>query len=119
MRKAFIPVVAGLLVVGGTAAWKVQHEKTQDALQARARVSADAARQTALAAVPGGRIVESELEEEDGRLIYSFDIEAADGTHDVEIDALTGQVLQSALENEDEDHDDEREDDEKAEHRSR
>ena len=117
MRKALALAVGGLLVVGGTAAWKAQHDR--NALQERARVSAEDARATALAAVPGGKVVESELEDEDGRLIYSFDIEAADGTHDVEIDAITGQVLQSALENEDEDHDDEDRDDGKAEHRSR
>ena len=116
MRKALVLAVGGLLAVGATAAWKVQHDR--NALQERARVPAEDARATALAAVPGGRIVESELEEEDGRLIYSFDIEAADGTHDVEIDALTGEVLQSALENENDDHDDDTED-EKAEHRSR
>ena len=117
MRKALALAVGGLMVVGATAAWKVQHDKS--ALQERARISPDAARATALAAVAGGKVLESELEEEDGRLIYSFDIEAADGTHDVEIDALTGQVLQSALENEDEDHDDDDTDDGKAEHRSR
>ena len=116
MRKALVLAAGGLLVIGATAAWKVQHDR--NALQERARISADDARATALAAVPGGKIVESELEEEDGRLIYSFDIEAADGTHDVEIDALTGQVLQSALENDDDDHDDDTED-EKAERRSR
>jgi uncharacterized membrane protein YkoI len=116
MRKALVLAVGGLLVVGATAAWKVQHDR--NVLQERARVSPEDARATALGAVPGGRIVESELEEENGRLIYSFGIEAADGTHDVEIDAITGQVLQSALENEDEDHDDDTED-EKAEHRSR
>jgi uncharacterized membrane protein YkoI len=117
MRKALILAVGGLVAVGATAAGKVQHDRS--ALQERAQVSADAARATALAAVPGGRIVESELEDEDGRLIYSFDIEAADGTHDVEIDAITGQVLTSAVENEDEDHDDDDKDDGQAEHRSR
>ena len=117
MRKALVLAVGGLLIIGATAAWKVQHDR--NVLQERARISADDARATALAAVPGGKIVESELEEENGRLIYSFDIEAADGTHDVEIDAITGQVLQSALESEDDDHDDDDRDDGKAEQRSR
>ena len=117
MRKAITLGAAALLVVGATAAWELQHDRSQDELQARTRTSADAARETALAAVPGGRIVESELEEEDGQLIYSFDIEAADGTHDVEIDAITGKLLQSGLDDEDEDHDD-RNDDDKGERRS-
>ena len=111
MRKAFTLAVGGLLVIGATAAWKAQHDR--HALQERARVSPEAARAAALGSVPGGKILESELEEEDGRLIYSFDIEAAD----VEIDAITGQVLQSGLENEVYDHADDERDDRKAEQR--
>ena len=103
MQAGLALTIAIVLTVGSTAAWKIQHERTahQAVLQGRARISSDAATQTALAAVQGGRVVESELEEEDGRLIYSFDIAGTDGIHDVEIDALTGELLQDELENED------------------
>ena len=46
---------------------------------------------TALAKVPGGTIVKTDLEEEDGRLVWSFDI-ATPGTRDiteVQVDAKT------------------------------
>ncbi|MFL6228252.1 MAG: PepSY domain-containing protein [Pyrinomonadaceae bacterium] len=53
------------------------------------------ARAKALAQVPGGRVKSSELEREKGRLIYSFDIRPAAGTgiDEVNVDAVTGEVL--------------------------
>ena len=64
-------------------------------LLARAKVTEIQARALALARVPGGRFVDAELEEEDGRLVYSFDlvVDGQDGMMDVEIDAMTGEVL--------------------------
>jgi uncharacterized membrane protein YkoI len=59
-------------------------------------VSVDAARQTALARVPG-QVLEEELEEDDGRLVYEFDIRpTAAGVPDQEVvvDATTGQILE-------------------------
>ncbi len=65
------------------------------ALLARAKVSVEAARAAALARVPGGTIKAGELEEEDGALIFSFDIavEGMEGIEEVHVDALTGEVL--------------------------
>jgi uncharacterized membrane protein YkoI len=77
-------------------------------------VSFDAARRTALEAVPHGRIVEEEIEREDGRLIYSFDIVegAAEGVmRDVEIDAQTGALLQNVVDDLDDDEGEEEDDD--------
>src|SRR5262245_16530037 len=110
MRKGLLLAGVGALAIGATAAWQVQRESTQHQqaeLRARAAISEDQARQTALASVRGGKITEAELEEENGRLIYSFDIEVAGqaGNYDVEVDALTGQLLQSRLESADADDD--------------
>ena len=61
-----------------------------------AAVSVDAARQTALTRVPG-QVLEEELEHDDGRLVYEFDIRpTAPGVPDQEVvaDATTGQVLE-------------------------
>lgn len=65
------------------------------ALLARARVSVEAAMATALAEVPGGEVTGGELEEEDGKLIFSFDIrvDGQDGIEEVHVDALTGEVI--------------------------
>ncbi len=64
-------------------------------LAARVKVSGEAARATALARVPGGKVRSGELEEEGGKLIYSFDIEVAgnEGVQEVQVDALDGKVV--------------------------
>ena len=63
-------------------------------LMARARVPGDSAIALARSAVPKGRITKAELEEEDGKLIYSFDMRVAGkaGVYEVHVDAMTGAV---------------------------
>ncbi|NOT47482.1 MAG: PepSY domain-containing protein [Acidobacteria bacterium] len=64
------------------------------------------ARTIALRRIPG-TIVEEELEKEKGRLQYAFDIKDSSGKiWDVEIDAVTGEVLQAIEESEENDSDD-------------
>jgi uncharacterized membrane protein YkoI len=60
----------------------------------RATITPEEARRLALAAVPGGAVVAAELEEEDGVLLYSFDIEVAGQAWitEVHVDAMTGVV---------------------------
>jgi uncharacterized membrane protein YkoI len=60
-----------------------------------AKVTEEAARASALAKVPGGKVTESELEREKGKLIWSFDITVAGkpGVEEVQVDAVTGAVL--------------------------
>lgn len=46
-----------------------------------------------------GTIKSSELEKEHGKMIYSFDIKTADGkTTEVNIDAITGEVIEKKVE---------------------
>jgi uncharacterized membrane protein YkoI len=73
----------------------VKIEEDKEGLWARATLTPDAAMKIALARVPGGTITEAELEEEDGRLIYSFEIKVAGkaGEDEVEVDAKTGEVV--------------------------
>lgn len=61
-------------------------------LQALARITAEQARSSALARVPGtaGQV---ELENEDGNLVYSVEVRTASGDRDVKVDAGTGGVL--------------------------
>jgi uncharacterized membrane protein YkoI len=63
------------------------------ALQGLATVSADQARDAALAAVPG-TANKVELDNENGSVVYSVEVTGADGTvTDVKVDAGNGQVL--------------------------
>jgi uncharacterized membrane protein YkoI len=73
----------------------VQIAEDKEGLWARATLAPDSAMKLALARVPGGTISKGELEEEDGRLIYSFDIKVAgkSGEDEVHIDARTGEVV--------------------------
>ncbi|HET7187274.1 MAG TPA: hypothetical protein VFI52_03935, partial [Gemmatimonadaceae bacterium] len=48
--------------------------ETTRQLKAEAKVTEKAARVTALAQVPGGHVRKHELERENGRLVYSYDI---------------------------------------------
>ncbi len=56
------------------------------------------ARKTALAA-ENGKIKSEELEKEKGKQIYSFDIEMPNGLHEVNIDAMTGKLVEDSIEN--------------------
>jgi uncharacterized membrane protein YkoI len=71
----------------------VKHE-SQSALRKEAKVTMAQARATALKEVPNGRVRSSELERENGKLIYSFDIRVPgkSGIEEVNVDAVTGAV---------------------------
>lgn len=68
---------------------------SQAALRKEATIAERVARKTALAAVPGGKVQSHELERENGKLIYSYDIKVAGkpGIEEVNVDAMTGDVV--------------------------
>ena len=67
-----------------------------------AQISEDSAKTIALAQVPDGNIENGELENEDGKLIYSFDIKVAgkEGIEEVHVSAMTGEVIKREHESE-------------------
>ena len=66
-------------------------------LAAKAKIAEATAAATALAKVPGGKIESVELEEEDGKLIYSYDIKVAGkkGIEEIQVDAMTGAIAKT------------------------
>jgi hypothetical protein len=84
---------AGLLAGGliGCASEKESEAK----LAAEAKISRADAEKTALTKVPNGTIKEGELEKEKGKLIWSFDITIPDSKDikEVNVDAITGDVV--------------------------
>ena len=64
-------------------------------LMAEAKVSKETAQASALAKVPGGTVKDGELEQEKGKLIWSFDITVPNSQDikEVAVDAITGDVL--------------------------
>ena len=69
-------------------------------LQAKAKLTSDEAQAIALKEVPG-TVIESELEDEDGVVVYGFEIQSTNGVQDVKIDAATGKVVKVEADNED------------------
>ncbi len=79
---------------------KVTVKEEKPGLLARAKVTSDAAIATAQAKVPKGKLASAEIEEENGKLIYSFDFktEGKSGIDEANVDALTGKLLSFAHE---------------------
>lgn len=73
---------------------------SQDALKAQAKVTETDARATALAKVPGGTVQSAELENEHGKLVWSFDIKDSRSPNviEVQVDAKTGRVVSKKAE---------------------
>lgn len=104
MTKSHIATITlslalGLLPLVAHASGPVSAEQAK--LQKEAKISPEHARKIALAHVKRGTIASSELERENGKLIYSFDIHEA-GRHDVtevNVDAMNGRIVAIGHEN--------------------
>jgi hypothetical protein len=70
---------------------------SQAALSKEAKITMEQAQKTALAK-EAGKIQSKEIEREKGKLIYSFDVKMADGVHEVNVDAMTGEVVEDTIE---------------------
>ena len=75
-------------------------DENQAMLHARAKISEAKAREIASAKVPSGTIKSAELEEENGKLIYSFDISTPGTSNitEVAVDAITSNVVDFSVE---------------------
>ena len=99
----YATMIAAALTIAGTIRASAQEAKgttkkeatSQAALRKEAKVAEADARKTALAQVPGGKVQSHELERENGKLIYSYDIKVAgkSGIEEVNIDAVTGAIV--------------------------
>src|SRR5215475_2005070 len=65
-----------------------------------AKISEETAAATALKAVPNGKISSVELEKEDGKFIYSYDVKVPgkSGIEEVHVDAMTGELVSNVHE---------------------
>ena len=98
-KKLAVLLSMGLLALGlgslasaQTAAPK--KSKIPASLKSQAKISVEQARTTAITKVPG-EIKEEELEKENGKLVYSFDIQAT-GQNDiteVQVSAIDGTIV--------------------------
>lgn len=116
MLKSFVIVIAVALASPAMAhaqqptqpaPHRIKIKEARPGLAADARVSGDSAIARARRAVPDGRIVSAELEQEGGKLIYSFDmrVKGKEGITEVHVDARTGAVAPLEHESGDDDSD--------------
>ncbi len=94
--RAIITVGALLILAHPVAAQTMARLKEESpGLLAKAKVTPDSALKVALARVPGAKLKAREIEEEHGKLVYSFDlmIPGKSGIEEVQVDALTGAVV--------------------------
>jgi uncharacterized membrane protein YkoI len=92
--------LAFIAVVVFTASTSMAAEESQSALKKQATVTETQARISALAKVPNGTIKSSELERENGKLIWSFDIAKPRTRNitEVQVDAKTGKIVSTQTE---------------------
>jgi hypothetical protein len=96
MKKSILAGI--LLALLSWPAWSSgQSKASQAALSKEAKITMEQAQKTALAK-EAGKIQSKEIEREKGKLIYSFDIKMADGIHEVNVDAMTGDVVEDTVE---------------------
>ncbi len=104
MKKTHLATIAlslalGFLPLAAYASGSAAAEQAK--LQKEAKISLSHARKIALAHVKRGTVKSSELERENGKLIYSFDIHEA-GRHDVtevNVNAMDGAIVAIGHEN--------------------
>jgi uncharacterized membrane protein YkoI len=94
---SFAAAVAALIIIAVPAAHAQASYKRDmpDSLKAKAKITEEAAAKTALAKVANGAIESVELERENGKLLYSYDIKVPGkkGIEEVHVDAMTGKFL--------------------------
>jgi len=98
MTRAKTVLIAMLAVVVGVPALAAQGVKVEEAkpgLLKKATITSEAAIATAQAKLPNAKLKAAEIEQENGKLIYSFDFETAGktGIDEVNINALTGKQV--------------------------
>ena len=90
--KMLICLVAIAALLAGCSTEKGE---SQANLAAQAKISKEAAQQTALTKVPNGAVKAAELEKENGKLQWSFELNVPDSKDltEVNVDAITGDVI--------------------------
>lgn len=94
MTTLFKSLALTAIIAGTAAAQGVTIKEEKPGLLKKAKITPAAAQAAAQAKVPGGSIRSAEIEEEQGKLIYSFDIvtKGKSGVDEVNVDAATGAV---------------------------
>ena len=88
-------LACSLVAVAPLHAQDTKMKEEKPGLLKLAKITPEAATASALAKVPNGKVQAAEIEQEKGKLIYSFDIkvEGKSGIEEVAVNAKTGAVM--------------------------
>ena len=100
MKVRIILASAAIGALFSLSAMSAQAQDTRGALTAEANISEASASATALARVPGGTVKSSELEKENGLLVWSFDIAKprTKNSTEIQVDAINGKIASVKIE---------------------
>lgn len=126
-NKSIVGACASFLLAAGLFAFASTNVSAQEKvkkpsakLARQAKITMAQARTTAQNAVAGGRIEEAELEKENGKLVYSFDIRNEKGTiTEVQVDASDGAIVSREEESKQDEAREKREDAKRAKKKSK
>src|SRR6266403_1769583 len=105
-----------LLAMNSSQEKKEEKGENQANLAAKAKITKEQAEATALKRAPG-KVEDSELEREHGKLVYSFDIRNSKGTIDeVQVSAITGKVVRVEHETKAQEEAEKKQDEKKSKH---
>ncbi len=93
MKQKTILAIAALAITSSTGAFAYEGS----GFEKQANIKMPQAEKIALKAF-NGKIEKKELERENGKLRYSFEIENGEITHEVAVDAKSGKVLENKIE---------------------
>ena len=96
MKRLTALVTAGIIAFSAPQAWAVDPDKPLKLPGTVTIVAFDQLQATALALHPGSTLLDTDLDEEYGKYLYQVELEDANGIEwEIELDALTGQVLKN------------------------
>lgn len=72
-------------------------DKEQASLKQLAKITLDQAKSIVMDKYKDGVITEVDLDNEDGNIVYEVEVNAKDGVHDIEVDAVNGKILVDEL----------------------
>jgi uncharacterized membrane protein YkoI len=95
MNALFVSIGFVILAAAGAGAQVAYKREIPDSLARRAKIAESAAAATAQQRVPKGTIQGVELERENGKLIFSYDIKTPgkSGIDEVNVDAISGKII--------------------------
>ena len=94
-KTALIAMLAIVVAAPALAAQSVTVKEEKPGLLKKATITSEAAIATAQARLPNAKLTAAEIEQENGKLIYSFDFttDGKTGIDEVNINALTGKQV--------------------------